>query len=146
MLTRIESTIARDGVVRVALREIPVPRLVTCEALIRVEASPANSSDMSLMLGSVDMASLCVEGDGRVKVLTGLGPPERLGAIAARLDQPIAIGNEGAGTIVSTGSTAVGLLGRKCSRLLHGGCVAAGVGANRPATKTALTIVASQRR
>jgi len=45
-------------------------------------------------------------------IIQGRIPPERLAAMSGRLDQALAVGNEGAGTVIAAGSEATSLIGR----------------------------------
>ncbi len=109
----LRSTVTADGRLRVALREATVPEPAPGEVVVRVEAAPVNPSDVWLLLGPADLSTLAGhEEDGR-PVLTAAVPAGAMGAMRARLDRPLAVGNEGAGTVVRAGAGAEHLLGRR---------------------------------
>lgn len=58
------------------------------------------------------MASLRESGSPERPIINGRIPSERLSTIRGRLNRPLPVGNEGAGTVIETGSEAVALLGR----------------------------------
>ena len=72
----------------------PNPDPAADEVLVRVEASPINPSDLGLLLGPADLSSAKASPG---PVLTASVPPNLLLAVAARLDQSLPVGNEGAG-------------------------------------------------
>lgn len=109
------STISYEGSLRIELRQVPVAPPAADEVVIRVQACPVNPSDMSLMLGPVDADTLRVDRVSGRNVITGSIPADRLPALKRRWDQPVAIGNEGAGTVVAAGSGVSHLKGVKCA-------------------------------
>lgn len=84
------------------------------EVLIRVEAAPINPSDLGLLFGGADItAASSIGTTDRPKVTLPLADsPAR--AMAARVGEVLAAGNEGAGTVVAAGSSdaAQSLLGK----------------------------------
>jgi hypothetical protein len=81
--------------------------------VVRVEATPVNPSDIGLLLAGADPAG-ARSADEPGSTLLDL-PPDRHGALAARLDKPLPVGNEGAGTVVAAGPGAEALLGQVVS-------------------------------
>jgi NADPH:quinone reductase-like Zn-dependent oxidoreductase len=73
------------------------------EVIVRVEASPINPSDLSVMFafGEIDRAEFGGSSDSPV-VSVPLSPGARALA-GARVGKPIPVGNEGAGTVVAAG-------------------------------------------
>jgi NADPH2:quinone reductase len=108
----IRSRISREGELKLWLEEVPLPRPRPNELVVRVEAAPLNPSDQILMLGSVDLTSLRASGTVNRPIIEGRVPPERLAVMSGRLDQSLAVGNEGAGTVIAAGSEATSLVGR----------------------------------
>jgi NADPH2:quinone reductase len=82
--------------------------------VIRVEASPLNPSDLGLLFGAADMSTAKASGTAERPVVTATVPERALPAMAARLDQSMPVGNEGAGVVVKAGSSpaAQALLGK----------------------------------
>ena len=82
--------------------------------LVRIEASPINPSDLGVLIAGADMSAATVAGTPERPTVTAPLAPEALRGLSARLDQPLPVGNEGAGTVVAAGSSAAaqGLLGK----------------------------------
>jgi NADPH-dependent curcumin reductase CurA len=80
--------------------------------IVAVQASPINPSDLGLLLGPADMASLVASGTKERPILTATIPPARMGMMKARLDESMAVGNEGAGVVVAAGDNAQHLMGK----------------------------------
>ncbi len=87
------------------------------EVVVRVQASPINPSDLGLLLGAADPAGLVAGRNDHGPTLTGPIPADRLGAMKARLDQSLPVGNEGAGVVVAAGPGAEALLGKTVGML-----------------------------
>lgn len=111
---QLRSTIRSDATLELALAEVPVPEPAADQVLIRVEASPINPSDLGLLFGPADMATAKQEGTHDRPVVTASVPERLLASVAARLDQALPVGNEGAGVVVKAGASpaAQALLGR----------------------------------
>jgi NADPH:quinone reductase-like Zn-dependent oxidoreductase len=111
---QIRSLIKKSGVLEVSLASVPTPEPAADEILIRVEATPINPSDIALLLGPVDMDTAKQAGSAESPVFTAKVLERAMPAMAARLDQPMPVGNEGAGTVVKAGSSpaAQALLGK----------------------------------
>lgn len=97
------STVTDAGEMRLELLEKPTPQPETNQVLVRIEATPINPSDLGVMFGLSDMANAKSSGAGNDTVLTATVSPQGLKAMKARLGQALAVGNEGAGTVVATG-------------------------------------------
>jgi NADPH2:quinone reductase len=116
---QLQSEIRSTGELEVFLAEVAVPPLAADEVLVRVEASPLNPSDLGLLLGPADLSTLKAgTRDGRPSVTASV-PPQVLPALKARLDQPMPVGNEGAGIVIAAGSdpAAQALMGRAVALL-----------------------------
>ncbi|WP_375381478.1 zinc-binding dehydrogenase [uncultured Sphingomonas sp.] len=108
----LRSLVTAAGRLEVSLVDVPVPTLGSDEVLVRIEAAPINPSDLGLLLGPADVATIRAEGGaGRPKIVADV-PSKRLIAIAARLDESMPVGNEGAGTVIDAGENARHLIGR----------------------------------
>lgn len=112
---QLRSLIRGSGELELSLVETPVGEPAADELVVRVEASPINPSDLGLLLGPADMSTLKADGG----VVTARVPEHVLPALAARLDQPMPVGNEGAGTVVAAGAdpAAQALVGRTVALL-----------------------------
>ncbi|MFP6580529.1 MAG: zinc-binding dehydrogenase, partial [Myxococcota bacterium] len=122
---QLQSCIGSDATLELSLAEVPVADPGEGEVLVRVEAAPINPSDMGLLFGPADMTSARASGSPDRPVVTADVPKHLLASVAARLDQALPCGNEGAGVVVAAGSSeaAQALLGRIVA-LLGGGLYA----------------------
>jgi len=105
---QLRSTVKSSGELELALARVPLPELGAGDVLVRMEATPINPSDLGLMLSRADMTQ-AKAADG---VITAPIPEKAMTAMAARMDVPMAIGNEGAGTVIAAGADAQELLGK----------------------------------
>ena len=99
------STLTPEGELRLELREQPMPTPGENEVLIRVEATPINPSDHGVMFGWASMASASSSGSGADTVMSAPVSEQGMAVMKARIGQALAVGNEGAGTVVATGSS-----------------------------------------
>ena len=99
------STLTPEGELRLELREQPMPTPGENEVLIRVEATPINPSDHGVMFGWASMASASSSGSGADTVLSAPVSEQGMAVMKARIWQALAVCNEGAGTVVATGSS-----------------------------------------
>ena len=101
----LRSLVTSQGTLELSLHDVPVPSPTANEVLVRVEAAPINPSDLGVLIAGADMSTATVAGTPeRPSVTTPLGA-EALKGLSARLDKPLAVGNEGAGTVVAAGSS-----------------------------------------
>lgn len=100
---QLQSTIRADGTLRLALETVPTPQPDTAEVVVRMEASPINPSDLGLLFGGADMTTARLE-EGAVIADV---PEPALRAMAARVDHPMPVGNEGAGVVVAAGDSEI---------------------------------------
>jgi NADPH2:quinone reductase len=114
MALQLRSLIRASGELELSLHDEPMPEPQPHEVVIRVEASPMNPSDLGLLFGAADMSTAKVSGTPDRPVVTATVPERAMPAMAARLDQSLPVGNEGAGVVVKAGSspTAQALLGK----------------------------------
>lgn len=113
----LRSLITSDGQLRLNLEEVTLGEPGPDEVVVRVEATPINPSDLALLLGPADVATIRAEGTPERPVLVADVPAKRLGAVRARLDQSMPVGNEGAGTVIKAGSQVQHFLGKKVGML-----------------------------
>ena len=111
----LRSTISSSGELRLELAERDVPVPAGSEVVVAVEASPINPSDLGVLLGAVAPGTLRSDGSD----LVGSLPEAAVALYRDRLDRPLAVGNEGAGTVVAAGPEAAALIGRRVA--LFGG-------------------------
>jgi len=113
----LRSTISSDGNLTLSLEPVTLAAPGPDEVIVRIEAAPLNPSDLGLLLGPADMATLQAGGTPDHPTLTAAIPPARMPAMKPRLDQSMAVGNEGAGTVVLAGENVAELLGKKVGML-----------------------------
>ena len=114
---QLRSTVSENGTLELTLVEMPVPVPSENDVVIRVEASPVNPSDLGLLLAGADVSKAqATERDG-FPVVSAPIDPTFLRSLSARLGESMAVGNEGAGTVVAAGSSpaAQALLGKTVS-------------------------------
>ena len=102
------SRVTSVGELELSLVEVPVTPPGPDEVVVRIQATPLNPSDQGLLLGPADVTTAKTNG----LVTTATIPAERMAGMKARLDQPMKVGNEGAGTIVEAGANAQHMLGK----------------------------------
>jgi len=114
---QLRSLITAGGELQLSLRQTQIPEPAADEVVIRVMASPINPSDLGLLLGPADMSTAKAGGTADSPTLTAKVPRELMTAIAARIDQPMVVGNEGAGVVVKAGVDAQQFVGRTVAAL-----------------------------
>src|SRR3982075_2458945 len=102
---QLRSLIKKTGELEIALASVPTPEPGPDEIVVRVEASPINPSDLGLLVGAADMTTAKASGTGDATVITAKVPEAAMKAMAGRLDEPMPVGNEGAGVVIKTGSS-----------------------------------------
>jgi NADPH:quinone reductase-like Zn-dependent oxidoreductase len=122
---QLRSLIKKSGELELSLTEVLIPEPGPDQVLVKVEATPINPSDLGLLLGPADMSTAKASGSGAAIKITAKVPEQALPFITARLDQAMAVGNEGAGTTIKAGSSeaAQALLGKTVS-MIGGGMYA----------------------
>jgi NADPH:quinone reductase-like Zn-dependent oxidoreductase len=108
----LRSLITSGGELRLSLDPVELGKPGAGELIVQVKAAPINPSDLGLLLGPADLTSLAAGGSAEAPILTARVPQERLGFVAARIDQAMPVGNEGAGTVVAAGPDQQQLIGR----------------------------------
>jgi NADPH:quinone reductase-like Zn-dependent oxidoreductase len=116
---QLRSLAKADGQLELSLARVAVPEPGPEEIVVQVQATPINPSDLGLLLGPADLSTLKVSGSGEGAVATARIPDAMLKMLAARLDQAMPVGNEGAGVVVKAGSSpeAQRLLGKTVAML-----------------------------
>ncbi|MEA2921517.1 MAG: hypothetical protein QOF07_1480 [Bradyrhizobium sp.] len=102
---QLRSLIKSSGELELSLASVPVPEPGPDEVVVRVEASPINPSDLGLLVGAADMSTARSSGTREAPIVTAKVPEAGMKAMAARLDQSMPVGNEGAGMVIRTGSS-----------------------------------------
>ena len=102
---QLRTLIKRSGELELSLVDVPTPEPGPDEVVVRIEAAPINPSDLGLLVGAADLSTLQASGTKARPVITAKVPEAGMRAMAGRLDESLPIGNEGAGTVVKTGSS-----------------------------------------
>jgi len=102
---QLRSQVSKSGELKLSLVKLPHPDPAPDEIVVRVEATPINPSDLGLLIGPADFSTLKISGSKELPVVTASVPDQALRMVAARLDQDLPVGNEGAGTVVAAGSS-----------------------------------------
>jgi NADPH2:quinone reductase len=113
------SILRDDATLELSLADVLIPEPGPEEVLVRVEASPINPSDLGLLFGPADMATAKLSGDAEKPIIHADIPQRFMKSVAARINQPLPCGNEGAGIVVKAGDSpnAQALLGRTVALL-----------------------------
>ncbi|MDO8399275.1 MAG: zinc-binding dehydrogenase [Bradyrhizobium sp.] len=116
---QLRSLIKKSGELELSLVSIPTPEPGPEEIVVRVEASPINPSDLGLLVGAADMTTAKASGTKEAPVVTAKVPDSLMRMMAGRLDESMPVGNEGAGTVIKTGSSdaAKALMGKTVSMI-----------------------------
>ena len=111
---QLRSLVQPDGTLELSLVDTPVAPPADDEVLVHIQATPINPSDIGLLLGAADLASVQVAGSASRPVATARIPERAMPAMAARLGQSMPVGNEGAGRVIAAGASpaAQALLGQ----------------------------------
>ncbi len=105
-------SLVTDGQLQLSLATVPVVAPGPGEILVRIEASPINPSDIGLLFGAADMAQAVQSGSAANPIVTAPIAPAMMRAMAARQDEAMPVGNEGAGTVIAAGAGAEALMGK----------------------------------
>ncbi len=108
---QLKSTVRADGTLNLSLENVETPTPESTEVIVRVEASPINPSDLGMLFGGADMTTARIDESGNVIADV---PEAMQRAMAARVDQSLPVGNEGAGVVIEAGDSelAQSLLGK----------------------------------
>ena len=121
----LRSTVTSQGTLEISLFDVAVPTPAANEVVVRVEAAPINPSDLGVLIAGADMSAATVEGTTDRPTVTAPLGAGALAGLSARIDKPLPVGNEGAGTVVAAGpSTAAQALLGKTVGLAGGGMYA----------------------
>ena len=104
---QIRSLVKRSGELELSLASVAVPEPAPNEVLVRIEAAPINPSDLGLLFSAADMSTANASGTADRPVVMARIPQAAMKGLAARLDVPMPVGNEGAGVVVAAGSSAM---------------------------------------
>ncbi len=111
---QLRSLVTEDGYLKLLLKEAEVPEPGDDEVVVRVEATPLNPSDQATLISPADVSTGETTGTGADTVYTAKIRPGLESRVKPRIGKPLAVGNEGAGTVVKAGAgkAAQALLGK----------------------------------
>lgn len=93
---QIHSTLTADGNIRLTIDEVDLGETLGAdEVIVRVDATPINPTDLFLLLSGADLSKATASGDALVAPV----PAGMVSAFAGRIDKPLTVGSEGAGTV-----------------------------------------------
>lgn len=99
----LHSTLTADGHIRLTIDDVDLgDALGADEVIVRVDAAPVNPTDTYLLLSMADLSHAKTVGGALVAPV----PPDILKVFAGRVDRPLTVGSEGAGTVVAAGAGA----------------------------------------
>ena len=101
----LRSLVTDRAEIQVSLEAVGVPVPGPDQVLIRMGAAPVNPSDLGLLFAGADLSNATAGGSADRPVITAPLPPPAARAAAARVGQSLPVGNEGAGTVVGTGTS-----------------------------------------
>jgi NADPH:quinone reductase len=104
---QLRSLVKNTGELELSLASVPIPEPGPDEVVVRIEAAPLNPSDLALLFGAADMSTAKASGTAAQPVITATVPERMMRAMAARMDESMPVGNEGAGVVVKAGSSEV---------------------------------------
>jgi len=116
---QLRSHLKASGELEISLADVTISEPGPNDVVIRVEGTPINPSDLGLLVGGADMSTAVASGTKDRPVITAKVPASAMRAMAARVDQSMPVGNEGAGMVVKAGSSpaAQALLGKMVAGL-----------------------------
>jgi NADPH2:quinone reductase len=117
---QLTSTVTEAGDLEIRLAEVAVPEPGPDDVVIRVEASPINPSDLSVLLGPIDLGQARFEGSPERPEVTAPLSAAAVKALARRKGLALPVGLEGAGLVVAAGENAQKLLGKRVAVLAGG--------------------------
>lgn len=113
----LRSKVTSAGKLELSLEPVTLDPPGDDEVIVRVQAAPINPSDLGLLIGPADVASMVAGGTTERPTLTLDVPAERMAMLKARLDQSLPVGNEGAGEVIAAGANVAHLLGKTVGML-----------------------------
>ena len=115
----LRSLITKTGQLELSLAKVAIPEPGPDQVVVKVQASPINPSDLGLLTGPADLSQAKASGSGADIKVTAPVPQSTLPFLAARLDESMPVGNEGAGTVIKAGSSeaAQALMGKTVSMI-----------------------------
>jgi NADPH:quinone reductase-like Zn-dependent oxidoreductase len=102
---QLHSLVKSSGELELSLVSVDVGEPGPEQVVIEIHAAPINPSDLGLLVGAADMSTARASGTAGNPVITASIPQNYMRAMAGRVDESMAVGNEGAGIVVKAGSS-----------------------------------------
>ncbi|WP_295875500.1 zinc-binding dehydrogenase [uncultured Zhongshania sp.] len=111
---QLRSLVTDDGHLQLFLKSAPITEPGPDEVVVRIEATPINPSDQATLIMPADVSTGVTTGSGEDTRYTAKLRKGIESRVQARIGKPLAVGNEGAGTVIKAGSSdaAQALLGK----------------------------------
>ena len=103
---QLRSLVKSSGELELSLVNVDAGEPGPDQVVIEMHAAPINPSDLGLLVGAADMSTARASGTAGNPVITASIPQNYMRAMAGRVDESMAVGNEGAGIVVKAGSSA----------------------------------------
>ena len=100
---QLRSLAKKSGEMELSVVTTSIPKPEADEIIVRIDAAPINPSDLGLLLANADWSHAKLSGTARHPVVTTPITPNAVQALAARIDIPMPVGNEGAGVVIEGG-------------------------------------------
>src|SRR5471032_1067043 len=115
----LRSLITKTGQLELSLAKVAIPEPGPDQVVLKVQDSPINQSDLGQLTGPADLSQAKASGSGADIKMTAPVTQSTLPFLAARLDESMPVGNEGAGTVIKAGSSeaAQALMGKTVSMI-----------------------------
>jgi NADPH:quinone reductase-like Zn-dependent oxidoreductase len=118
---RLHSMLDADGTVTIAVAAVVLPPLGEDQVLVRIEAAPINPSDIMILLAGADPATATFAAAGAEPSVIARVSEAAVRASSGRVGTPLALGLEGAGTVIAAGTQAEDLLGKRVAAMTMAG-------------------------
>ena len=109
----IRSTVTEEGYMEISIIESQIPKPKKNEVLVRMEAAPINPSDLGRLLShAADLSDIKTAETNQMNKIKIKLKANLMAPLKPRLNQPLSLGNEGAGVVVDAGSEVKGMIGK----------------------------------
>ncbi|MFM9853824.1 MAG: zinc-binding dehydrogenase [Sphingomonadaceae bacterium] len=102
---QLHSLVNNNGTLQLSLVRVEMSEPGPDHVVVEMHAAPINPSDLGLLVGAADMSTAVGSTNENGPVITATIPEAYMRAMAGRLDESMAVGNEGAGIVVKAGSS-----------------------------------------
>lgn len=107
----LRSRIEADGLLEITLETVEIPAPGPRDLVVRIRAAPINPTDLALLFGAADMATMQAAGTPDRPILRAHVSERRIESMAARWGLSMPVGVEGAGEVIDAGAEVTHLIG-----------------------------------